>query len=662
MKLRTRVFLNFVLLVAMFGLLAGVVGAVVINRTVVNEAQRRVSLDLRSAWSVLNGELQKMQLLLRALGRGERVARLYAGTEELTEVRAELESIRRLAGLDFLAFTDRRGRVVLRTCDPYETGDMLAGDALVEAALKGESATGFSLLSPNRLRAEGLGLPEQAYIVFEPTPKAKPRARDSEASGMALMAAVPALDEFGDRMGVAYAGVLLNRNHKLVDHIRSIVFEDQRYEGRHLGTVTIFQWDVRIATNVVKANGNRALGTRVSQEVYDRVLENDQSWYDRAFVVNDWYISAYDPIHDPEGKTIGILYVGVLAEKYDDARRELWAVFGGLSLLVALVVVGVGMLFAARLTGSLHRLAEAATKVAGGDLEHSVQEPASRDEIRDLTNAFNTMTVSLYDREQRLKRANRELQQLNADYLDLLGFVSHELKNTLGIIFTAARSLDSGLIGQMSEPQARLVRSIRRSIETAVTMTRQYLDLAHIEQGELQVNKRPIDLVEDVVTPVVEELAPAAEEHDVAIQNELPERAPLWGDMSLLRVVYKNLLDNALKYGREGGTIRLLCEQQSESAYRLEVWNEGAALPSGKVDALFKKFARFDDTDRAGRRGTGLGLFITREIIRKHGGDIRAESRPGGWISFIFTLPVLPPEQEADGDGAAQTTEDSEQR
>lgn len=646
LELRKRIFLNFVLLVALFGILASLMGAIIINRTTLNEAQRSVSLNLRSAWSVLRSKQDELRVLVSVLGTGKRVASAFLTSEEYPSYSASLEAARRQCGFDFLSLTDDRGRVIVRTLEPYRTGDDLSNDPFVSAALKGQALSGLAILGANRLSMEGGDLEERAFMAFEPTPKAKPRAKTSESSGMALIAAAPARDEKGNIVGALYAGILLNRNHSLVDRIRSIVFEERLYEGRQLGTVTIFQWDVRVATNVVLPNGNRAIGTRVSTEVYDKVLENNENWYDRAFVVNDWYISAYDPIHDVEGKVIGILYVGLLAKKYDDMKRALWKLYAGLSLAAALVLLAVGFIFARRLTGSVARLAEAAGRIAQGNLDLRVPDPPTDDEVRDLTRAFNAMASSLRDREERLKavnaeleRANSSLQLLNSNYLDMLGFVSHELKNTLGVIYTSARTLDIGLVGSLSEPQAALVRGISRSIEAAVAMTRNYLDLARIEKGELQVHPKAMDLTQEVVNPVMEELASAISERGITVENQIPVNLTVEGDPALLRVVYKNLLGNALKYGRPQGKIRLGFQREQRD-YLFEVWNDGKGLSPENLSRLFGKFVRFHDDQETERKGTGLGLFITKEIIEKHGGRIWAESCEGQWIAFRFTLPA----------------------
>ncbi len=643
MKLQTHVFLNFVLMVALFAVLCSVLGAVIISKTIYTEEQRRVDLDLRVAWAAIDGKLDEIDQLLSALvslscSQGSCIE------HQTPDFRRELESIRRLGKLDFIGVVDARGSVIMRGETNSGTGDNISSDPVIYAALQGETARGYSIIHQDRLKAAGLE--ERAFMVFEPTPKAKPRAKEMETAGMALQAAIPVVDAAGVVKGVIYGGVLLNRNHDLVDRVRSIVFEDRTYGGQPLGTVTIFQWDVRVATNVMQPNGNRAIGTRVSAEVYDKVLENNRSWNDRAFVVSDWYISAYEPIHNYSGDVIGILYVGVLAERYDDIERGLWGIYGALSVVMALLVIGVGYLFARRMTGALNRLAHAADRIAEGDLEHLVPEPSAADEVRDLTNDFNAMAASLRDRDARLRAANAKLeeanaslQKLNANYLDMLGFVSHELKNTLGVIYTAAQTLDAGLVGDLNEAQSRLAGSIARSIRSAVTMTRNYLDLSRIEKGELVVEPKEMDFAADVARPLLGDFKDAIEDKGVTIVNRLPESIPMKGDRDLLQVVFRNLLDNALKYGREGGEI-LIGFERTDGEYWFEVRNEGEALAADQIERLFQKFARPGRDSEARRKGTGLGLFITKNIINKHGGEIHADAEEGKWMSFIFTLPA----------------------
>ena len=106
-----------------------------------------------------------------------------------------------------------------------------------------------------------------------------------------------------------------------------LFFGDEQYDHQRVGTVTIFQDDIRVATNVMNEEGRRAIGTRVSADVYKEVLEKGNAWNERAFVVNAWYKTAYEPIRNINEQIIGILYVGTLAKPFDDMAKNVTLVF-----------------------------------------------------------------------------------------------------------------------------------------------------------------------------------------------------------------------------------------------------------------------------------------------------------------------------------------------
>jgi two-component system NtrC family sensor kinase len=118
------------------------------------------------------------------------------------------------------------------------------------------------------------------------------------------------------------------------DRIKNIVFKDAKYEGKKIGTATIFLGGLRISTNVMDKEGKRAIGTPAMKEVQEQVLEKGMPWIQRAFVVEDWYITAYEPIEDIFGQRVGMLYVGVLEAKYADVRWK------ALSLFILITVAG----------------------------------------------------------------------------------------------------------------------------------------------------------------------------------------------------------------------------------------------------------------------------------------------------------------------------------
>jgi signal transduction histidine kinase len=122
------------------------------------------------------------------------------------------------------------------------------------------------------------------------------------------------------------------------------------------------------------------------------------------------------------------------------------------------------------------------------------------------------------------------------------------------------------------------------------------------------------------------------------VVNEVPEDLEVYADNTLLRVVYDNLISNAVKYGREGGRIELDA-RSGEDQHTLSVFNEGRGISPEQKPKLFKKFSRLDSPEYSKEKGTGLGLYICREIVAEHGGEIWAESEEGEWVRFSFTLP-----------------------
>ena len=466
-------------------------------------------------------------------------------------------------------------------------------------------------------------------------------------------------DEKGEILGIVRGGTVLNRNFDFVDFVRENIFTAATYEKKNLGTVTIFQGDVRITTNVVGPDGERAIGTRVSAEVFDQVLGEGETWTGPAFVVDSWYISAYKPLRDIEDHILGMLYVGVLKKRYDDMRNQAMSLF---ILVAALAFVGAILLsfwLAARLTRPLTRLTAGAAEVTRGNLDYQLPHPprAERDEINRLTLAFNHMVSALNERNievrnsrDDLQRTANELQQWVKNYLEALEFINHELKNQIAAMKINLLAVRDGYVGGITKDQEEALDDVGRAIHRAEEMILNYLNLSRIERGELQVRARPLHVENDVVRPLLSGFRGRLESKGMRIEVEMEGDLFVQADPSLLQIVYDNLLNNAIKYGREGGLARITGRRRDGKA-ELHVWNDGPGVPPDQVDKLFGKFYRFPNPKEK-ERGTGLGLFITREIVQRHGGDIRAESLPDRSIDFVFTLPVPDRLLPGDGEGA----------
>jgi len=260
------------------------------------------------------------------------------------------------------------------------------------------------------------------------------------------------------------------------------------------------------------------------------------------------------------------------------------------------------------------------------------------DEIEQLAAGFCHMIHKLDLYQEELKRRNEDLRKLNRNYMEMLRFVSHELKTPIANSSMSAQALLQNIFGALTPPQEKMVKLIDSNLSSSVEMVKNYLDLSRIETGELLFQPRRLHLASEVVTPTLTALNTLVDGRRMRVENETDEGVVLEGDEELLRVVYGNLIGNACKYGREGGVIRLRTKNQG-TIWRMEVWNDGPGVPREKMDRLFQKFSRIRQSQKGVAKGTGLGLFISRTIVELHGGKIWAEGVEGEWIHFVIELP-----------------------
>ncbi len=631
--LKLKLFKGFALVVVIFSILSAFVGVKIIHGRVLDEAQKRVTLDLSSAWSVFRKQLDELETIMRMAAKMRVVGTACAEEKwDDPEVRLQLEQIRLDFDMDYLNLLSPKGQVMLRVMPPYTVGDYRTSDPTVASALKGEAYSCAVLVPGKQLQREASGLEEQAFLELEDTPRARKTVRDVETRGMVMEAAVPVM--LSNRLvGVVYGGKLVNRNHDLIDRIHDSVYKDEKYKGVPVGTATIFLHDSRIATTVRRQNGNRALGTRVSKEVADKVLDNGKPWIGDAFVVDDWYISAYEPIRDGFGEIIGMLYVGILKKPFDNTAHKIAVAYVFLSLFVLAIALVVAFVLAGRLAQPIHRLVAASNSMSNGSKPPPVTTEHACNETSALIHAFNQMTEKLAEREEKLTA-------LNKSYMEMLGFVSHELKSPVATVMNYVYLLREQKLGQLNEKQLKAVRAIDFNSSRLVEMVRHYLNLSRIENSELQPVKSRVDVDEEIVAPILESMEAELSGKDMRVNNDIGKDTVVFADKNMVREVFENLISNAYKYGREGGSIHLVSKQVDDYV-EFRVRNEGEGIPPERMGELFKKFSRLEESDTAKKqKGTGLGLFITRNIVEAHGGVIRAESEPGEWTELIFTLPL----------------------
>ncbi len=413
----TKLILGFLLVIMLISVIFSAVGIQIIGYRIVSEAQEKVRYDLNAAREIYLGKLNRINDAVRfSADRVLLMNPLLAGDVKLAT--DEFVRIRDREKLDVLTVTDKTGKVLLRTSNLGLSGDQSAV-ALVRIVIdKKEPVVSTMIVPVEELCKESPSFAERAYIKFVDTPKARARTQTQETSGMMMLAAAPIFDFEQNFIGTVYGGVLLNRDFELVDKIKQTVFQDLTYDGKDIGTATLFQDDVRIATNVKNVDGSRAIGTRIAEDVYTQVIEGEP-WIGRAYVVNNWYITAYEPIRDINHTIIGILYVGILEQKYLDIQRDTEFTFLAITLVGALASMGLSYFISRSISDSVNKLASASRAIARGNLDARVQIE-SNDELQELADNFNYMALALKERDRKLKEfATKKIME--SEKLALIG-------------------------------------------------------------------------------------------------------------------------------------------------------------------------------------------------------------------------------------------------
>ena len=243
---------------------------------------------------------------------------------------------------------------------------------------------------------------------------------------------------------------------------------------------------------------------------------------------------------------------------------------------------------------------------------------------------------------QAVEKAYRieQLSQSINSYMEMLGFVTHELKSPLDSIITMGSTLAAGYVGEIKGPQADYVNRMVNKARYLSDLVSQYLSLAKFEGGEVSLISRKTDFIAEVVNESLDIAAPLIKEKGAALVSDVPASFPeVECDPNLMKIVVTNLLSNAVKYGNSGGEIKISLKEESGSA-RMSVWNAGPGFSGEQKKKLFRKFSRLDKPELSSRKGTGIGLYNSWRIIRLHGGKIWADSKEGEWAEFTFTIPV----------------------
>ena len=625
MSLRNILFLSLIVLMLLVSVPVYFFGTEGIRRSVVEEVQDRVNTALDQVWTIFDAKMQ------------EQAKDFERWTDGLTlddpSLGKKLLRARRAAGLTILNVCDIAGRPVAGSYPDLDATVPISRDPILRRALAGHSARGVLRLSPGRLSAEGGEALRASMTTLAPD------GTIATKDALFWWFAEPLVGVDGQVRGLRYGGLALNGNEELVDSLRAMAFGARRYDGRPRGTVTLFLDTTRVATNVLGAGGTRALGTQVSKEVADAVLAQGETWRDRAWVVDTWYRSSYRPLTSPDGEIIGMLYVGLLETPFTDQENSMVRLFLlGMSLVLLLGLVG-NLILVNGITRPLSEITERSLDMARGVSPPRPPSGSRLREVDQLERAFLEMQQAIDDRDEALRVRARSLEKANGDYMDMLGFVTHELKAPMATVQMMVTTLLDGYIGEVPETMREPLTRIRTNCEGLQDMVKNYLDLSRVERGELTARPVSLDLPPEVLAVCVSQTATLFANRGIHLEISAPQTLTMNADPDLLRIAVSNYLSNAAKYGQEGGNARLEAATEGDTVV-ISVWNEGPGFTDVERERLFGKFSRLNNATTRAMRGSGVGLFLVKQIASLHHGTVDASSKAGSWARFELRLPL----------------------
>lgn len=633
--------------------LCWVIGASIITDRIYNQAQQTVEINLNSAHELFQGELAHLADIIKETAHSPELTAALRDNAVSAAI-PPLQGFFRNGRMGFLTVTDRYGIVRHRVTNSGLAGDSQRGEKLVSDALAGVVASGVTLLSAEQAARENPRLPGEMAIAVRPTPHARLYTAKIEERGMFLVAAAPIKGAGGEVTGAVYGGMLLNGDSSLVDRITRIIFPRGASSAIGSGGATIFLDDVRIATSVLDGRKQRALGTLMSEEVYDSVSRGEK-WSGRAFVLNDWHFSAYEPVRDYRGGVIGALYVGMPESPYLLIRSRFNLIFTGVLVFVTLVGVALSAWLGSNLARPIKAVEDGARRIAAGEQLPDIVV-GSHDEIAVLAEEFNIMkhrlaerdaenlalnhtleqkvierTAQLEEKSEQLLAAQKELAQ--AERLAGIGLlasgVAHEINNPLAIIRGNAELLEI-----LAPPDAPHSEEVETIIEQVGRVERIVGNLLAFSRGSAKrltaVSLAPL------LNGILDQIG-----YQVPLERYTLERRydggeiRIEGDEDQLRQVFTNLVLNGLQAMKEGGTLRVDAVLDQEAGLcSVTVTDSGPGIAREHFDKLFTPFF----STKSG--GTGLGLAVSYGIVKDHGGEIRVQSEIGEGAAFTVVLPL----------------------
>jgi heavy metal sensor kinase len=350
---------------------------------------------------------------------------------------------------------------------------------------------------------------------------------------------------------------------------------------------------------------------------------------------------AGDPVawHEENAPGTGKLFVYSMT--YTDSIGTRYAIQAGASnkpirtvlnqLLVSLAValpliigvaIGGGILLMRNALKPLRDISDAAAKITSRNLNERLPKVHTGDDIEQLTASLNRMM-------SRLEESFQHVQRFSAD-------VAHEVRTPLAILQAELEALLDR--PELNTESRNAVSSALEEAGRLSLIAEQLLEMTRLEAGEMLSTASRIDLA-DVTRGTVDQMRLLSDDKQIRMTYEGEEEVPVLGDPIRLRQIVVNLIDNAIKYTRPGGTISVSSGTAHGNGF-LEISDSGVGIPQEAIPHVFERFYRVDGARSRQLGGTGLGLAIVKSICAAFGGTVTVQSVPGTGTTFRVELPL----------------------
>lgn len=360
------------------------------------------------------------------------------------------------------------------------------------------------------------------------------------------------------------------------------------------------------------------LSGKINEAIYERVHEN----HEVLVLVNPIILEI-----DGKNKIVGLKETHVLVSAYTDRVTELKfrMLIIGIVFTIALVTM-LSIILRIQVVAPIAKYSVIARKIADGDLSQTV-EHTSNDEIGQFGEVFDSMVRSL-----------RELDKLKSDFISV---AAHQLRTPLSGVKWVLKLLLDGDLGAINEDQKGMLKRGYETNEKMIQLVNDLLNVSRIENGKFGFSFEKNDFNKLLNTLMENTVLPSKERNiEVSLLNNVGEIPEFFFDPEKLLIALQNIVDNAMKYTFPGGKVTIVVDRQGDYV-EVKVSDTGVGIPKADTAKLFSKFFRASNVIHLQTDGSGLGLFIVKNIIISHGGQIWVDSIEGKGTTFTILIPVV---------------------